>query len=78
MSEKMVPKGKYISLEEAVKIMHDPHMDMQDVRVPDNIQGLLEIMNEALQQIMDNGEQKLRELEAVDVYDLSWDPEVTE
>jgi len=70
MSEKTISKGKYISLEEAVKIMRDPHMDMQDVRVPDNIQGLLEIMNEALQQVMDNGEKKLRELEAVEVFDL--------
>lgn len=70
MSEKTTSMGKYISLEEAVKIMRDPHMDMQDVRVPDNIQGLLEIMNEALQQVMDNGEKKLRELEALEVFDL--------
>ena len=70
MSEKTISKGKYISLEEAVKVMRDPHMDMQDVRLPDNIQGLLEIMNEALQQVMDNGEKKLRELEAVEVFDL--------
>ena len=70
MSEKTISNGKYISLEEAVKIMRDPHMDMQDVKVPDNIQGLLEIMNEALQQVMDNGEKKLRELEAVEVFDL--------
>ena len=70
MSEKTISKGKYISLEEAVKIMRDPHMDMQDVRVPDSIQDLLEILNEALQQVMDNGEKKLRELEAVEVFDL--------
>ena len=70
MSEKTTSRGKYISLEDAVKIMRDPHMDMQDVRVPNNIQGLLEIMNEALQQVMDNGEKKLRELEAVEVFDL--------
>ena len=25
---------KYIDLEEAVKIMRDPHMDLQEVRVP--------------------------------------------
>jgi len=70
MSEKTISKGKYINLEEAVKIMRDPHMDMRDVRVPDNIQDLLEILNEALQQVMDNGEKKLRELEAVEVFDL--------
>ncbi len=70
MSEKTISKGKYISLEEAVKIMRDPHMDMQDVRVPDSIRDLLEILNEALQQVMDNGEKKLRELEAVEVFDL--------
>lgn len=70
MNEKTISKGKYISLEEAVKIMRDPHMDMQDVRVPDNIQGLLEILNEALQQVMDNGEKKLRELEYIDVWEM--------
>ena len=70
MSEKTISKGKYINLEEAIKIMRDPHMDMRDVRVPDNIQDLLEILNEALQQVMDNGEKKLRELEAVEVFDL--------
>lgn len=70
MSEKTTLRGKYINLEEAVKIMRDPHLDMQDVKVPDNIQGLLEIMNEALQQVMDNGEKKLRELEALEVFDL--------
>lgn len=70
MSEKTISKGKYISLEEAVKIVRDPHMDMRGVRVPDSIQDLLEILNEALQQVMDNGEKKLRELEAVEVFDL--------
>lgn len=70
MSEKTISKGKYINLEEAIKIMRDPHIDMQDVRVPDSIQDLLEILNEALQQVMDNGEKKLRELEYIDVWEM--------
>ena len=70
MSENMVAKGKYISLEEAVKVMRDPHMDLEGVRLPDSIQDLLDILNEALQQVMDNGEKKLRELEALDVWEM--------
>lgn len=70
MSENMVAKGKYISLEEAVKVMRDPHMDLEGVRLPDSIQDLLEIMNGALQQIMENGEKKLRELEHIDVWEM--------
>lgn len=70
MTDKIVSKGKYISLEQAVKIMRDPHMDLQEVRVPKGITELLDILNEALNQIMDNGEKKLRELEAVEVFDL--------
>ena len=62
---------KYIDLEEAVKIMRDPHMDLQEVRVPKEITELLDILNEALNQIMDNGEKKLRELEAVDVWEIT-------
>lgn len=64
-------KVKYISLEEAVKIMRDPHMDLQEVRVPKEITELLDILNEALNQIMNNGEKKLRELEAVDVWEIT-------
>lgn len=64
-------KGKYISLEQAVKIMRDPHMDLQEVKVPKGITELLDILNEALNQIMDNGEKKLRELEAVDVWEIT-------
>ena len=71
MSEKTISKGKYISLEEAVKIMRDPHMDLQEVRVPNGITELLDILNEALNQIMDNGEKKLRELETVDVWEIT-------
>lgn len=71
MMDKFVSKGKYISLEQAVKIMRDPHMDLQEVRVPKGITELLDILNEALNQIMDNGEKKLRELEAVDVWEIT-------
>lgn len=71
MMDKLVSKGKYISLEQAVKIMRDPHMDLQEVRVPKEITELLDILNEALNQIMDNGEKKLRELEAVDVWEIT-------
>lgn len=62
---------KYIDLEEAVKIMRDPHMDLRDVKVPKNIQELLAIMDAGLQQIMRNGERKLRELEAIEVFELT-------
>ena len=71
MMDKIVSKGKYISLEQAVKIMRDPHMDLQEVKVPKGITELLDILNEALNQIMDNGEKKLRELEAVDVWEIT-------
>ncbi len=62
---------KYIDLEEAVKIMRDPHMDLQEVRVPKGITELLDILQEALNQIMDNGEERLRELEYVEVWEMT-------
>jgi len=46
-------------------------MDLKEVRVPKGITELLDILNEALNQIMDNGEKKLRELETVDVWEIT-------